>query len=515
MPFDPTEPDSTETAAPAEPEKKERKSRAEDLSHEKIKKWIREAQKTKVRRRVKDADTPSLELRIGTMGKAMWWTVCADRVGHTVHHSLDYFSDINGIQVARDKNLRARADIRAGIDPNQRLKEQKELRLLEYMTLDKALVIHSKSDTVLGTGETKAGAQRSWTARERRARGVFARLLQRPLIRATLEEYDKAVAARAKTAKASADMARGAVAAALRTIADDDEQPTKLRNHCRELAKMALVKGAAGKKRTRFLSEDELRKLIPSLRRHEEKDDFFELFEGLLLGGRRPTELSHGKWEDYEPEDGVLILRVLKQTNPKKPKKPFPAPISRQFAATLERLRAKAIAKRGKAEGLILRNRGDGRLGRRDRATEKARIAAGTPLVKETWWQVRDFRRTAATIASMCGYYDPEIGALLNHEDSIALLQSGTQEQQALAAKKAAKEWKKLSALTVSIYNQNQISPFLRSRLAAMVQDIADAIDDVVAGRSYPEVAEKYQRKNGREGYQWHVPDIDDDDDDD
>jgi integrase len=155
------------------------------------------------------------------------------------------------------------------------------------------------------------------------------------------------------------------------------------------------------RKRTRYLSGAELKRLTKALAKLEDQGAA-NVVRLLLLTGARRGELLAAKWADVDPETGLWVKpgATTKQATVHR------VPLSEAACRLLAEMRAQADG----ASEWIFPARGGGHRPHINKAWNELRKAAGIPDA-----HLHDLRHTYATALASSGLSLPVIGALLGH----------------------------------------------------------------------------------------------------
>lgn len=366
---------------------------------------------------IADPACPGLRLRLTPNGKQTWCLACRDREGRMRRFVLGGFRDLS-ISTARAEARALRVRVRAGADP---IAERRRDRALG----DAARAGVGTLGAVLDLYADKRGASlKSWSEADKRIRVVLKPLLARPA--ALLAAGEVQMVADAYPFETSAAFVVRSVkpalkwAAALGLVA---ENLTRLRAP------------APVRRRRRFLSREELARLLPALRASERP--YAAALRFMLLTLARREEVASARWRDIDLAAGAWTIPETKNGEP------HLLPLPRQAIALVRALRP------GKAEpeALVFSTGTGGKLLNWDRETQAVMEASGT-----AGWTRHDLRRTGATMLGEMGELPHVIEAALNH----AVIKSPI----------------------AAIYNRSRYRP----QVAAALQRLADALDGIEEG---------------------------------
>jgi integrase len=176
-----------------------------------------------------------------------------------------------------------------------------------------------------------------------------------------------------------------------------------------------FVKGNAEHGRERYLSPDEVQRLIDTLERwHEKRPESCNILWLLLLTGARRGEVLGMRWDQLDLDAGTWS----KPASLTKQKRSHRVPLSPQAVDILRRRQAEQLRPgqvvRLRRDDYVFRGGGDGAsINRVERDWAVIRAAAGLEDVR-----LHDLRHSFASVLVSSGLSLPIIGALLGHSKS-------------------------------------------------------------------------------------------------
>ena len=378
----------------------------------------------KVRLELTDDTLPGLRLRLTPAGTRTWVLACRDVEGRMRRFQIGRHPLI-GVAEARQEARTLREKVRKdGADPVAEAKRKRGV------AKDAKGGIGTLSAVVEAYGKQHGRNLKSWPECDRRIRSVFAAHLERAL--STLRRTDLQMTADGWPAQQSAAAGVRYLRPVLKWAAE--------RDLC--TADLPLIKPPATvKRRDRILSSDELAALLPVLTASPKA--YAAALRFMLLTLARKEEVSMARWRNVKLDAALWTIPQTKNGQP------HVVPLSTQAVALLRDL------VRGEPDQLVFSTAAGasttadaGYLANWDRETKLIMEASGS-----TGWTRHDLRRTGATMLGEMGEFPDIIEAALNH---VAI-------RSTLAA----------------TYNRSRY----RLQVAAALQRLADALDDVATGR--------------------------------
>jgi integrase len=404
----------------------------QNLTEGSIERAAREAAIAGKRRDLSDASMPGLRVRLtpkGMKGAMTWVLAMRDREGRMRRFVLGaYLPDGKGmgVRAAREAARQMHVQIKGGgTDPT---KERQRLRAIGKDAKEGIGTLTALLDLYESKG--KPGSKlKSWKQGRHAIENVFAKHLARPL--ATMTVTDLQFTADAHKAEYTASLA-------VRCLRPILKWASGVR--CYAPADLAAIKPPATVRvRDRHLSTDELRSLLTAL--STSGRPYADAMRFMLLTMARREEVGSATWRHVDLDAGTWTIPETKNGEP------HTVPLSRQ-AIDLLRSLAPAVAA-ANPDALVFSTATGGRLGNWDRETKIIQEASGTK-----GWTRHDLRRTGATMLGKMGELPDIIEAALNHV--------------AIHSRLAA------------TYNRSRYRP----HVAAALQRLGDALDDVEAGGS-------------------------------
>jgi len=292
------------------------------------------------------------------------------------------------VAVARSEAERIRADIAAGLDPADKIQTEKhELTFGEL----RARYIAEWSKAPAGTttdGQVKY-RKRSWLRDERR----LERCAAWDARRLSDISADDAAALQEKLSKKHGPIEANRTLELLRAVFNRAMSKWRLTEHNPALGFERFKET----RRSRFLSDDELRRLNEALMK--EAEPWRSYFPLLLLLGVRRSELAGARWSEVDLEAGVVRLMRTKSGEPRLA--PMPS-------VAVEMLRN--LHSCGTSEFLFPSSGRTGHLVEVKSAW--ARLCRGAKLADVT---IHDLRRTVGARMTIAGVNLPTVGSVLGH----------------------------------------------------------------------------------------------------
>ena len=353
-----------------------------------------------------DPSTKGLRIRPLKDGKAVWSVQLRDQAGELVRYNLGEYPTI-GIAAARRLAEATRYKVREqGEDPNKSRQEKREAAKnppAPPVTLQQVIVDHyGKTDI--------AKAKSGWEDYERRIKLVFGHLYKRPAKEVTRVELQ--LAADNWKSGGTASAAVRYIRPVLKWAGKRDLVPvdTAMLDQPRPVAKGE-----------RYLSDDELAKLLPVLKSftsRKKPSKHAAALRFILLTATRLDETCGAKWGEIKDGEWTIPTRKqvkeMEQEKEKdvkrklKSKSEHVIPLSTQAQALLDEIRPASP----QPHDLIFANRKGNAIGQWDRVAKQIQDKAGVHN-----WTRHDLRRTAATIMGKRGIAPFVIEAALNHTD--------------------------------------------------------------------------------------------------
>jgi integrase len=345
-----------------------------------------------------DATTTGLKIRATKDGRAAWSIKLRDLAGKQVRINLGEYPTV-GISDARKACTLARHQVRQeGKNPNAEKIAAREAARAPAVPQDTGMTLAGLID-LYDKQVWTPNALKSRAEAINRIRDIFGGFLDRPLKSITRAELQ--IAVDDWPAKSSAAGAVRYVRPVLKWAAKRDYVA----------AELALLEEPRWlKKRSRFLSKDELHKLLPVLKASTRPQA--ALMHLLLLTATRLEQAAQARWREFRTVEGQMIWTIpperVKRTKPTQTPKPHIIPLSRQAAALIEGRRTE----RSQPDDLIFQTSSSLALGHWDKDTKVIQKAAGVHD-----WHRHDLRRTAATSMGALGIAPHVIEAALGHAE--------------------------------------------------------------------------------------------------
>lgn len=342
-----------------------------------------------IRRDLADMGCPGLRLRMTPAGArtepavASWVLACRDREGRMRRFPIGAWPGM-GVRVAREAARALHAKVKhEGADPVAARKR-------ERATGKDARDGVGTFQALLTTYSTKRGAElRSWGEAQKRIELVFKALLKRPM--AALSADDFQAEADSYKFDTTAALAVRSVRPVLKWGAQRGQFPR---------AVAVIDPPVAVKRRTRILTADELKTVLPALT--VSSRPYAPALRLMLLTVTRREEVAGMKWGEVDLEGETWTIPAERSKNGS----PHVVPLSTQAAALLASRRPKKPA----AKALVFATGTGERLANWDRETKMIQKAS-----KTAGWSRHDLRRTGATMMGEMGVLPDLIEAALNH----------------------------------------------------------------------------------------------------
>jgi len=365
------------------------------LTDASIRKIIADAA-TAGRAELTDATTTGLKIRATRDGRAVWSIKLRDMTGKQIRINLGEYPVV-GISDARREAAAARHKVRQeGVNPNV---EKKAARVAARTPAAPPVPEMTLAALLVKYGEHVGAERKTWGDAHLRIRSVFGSVLTRDLKTVTRAELQ--IVADNWPSKSSASAAVRYLRPVIKWGAVRDYAPI-------ELTTIQQTRPAG--RRDRFLSRDELDKLLPVLRASDRPHAAVMLL--LLLTATRLEQASLARWNEFGIVDGQMIWTIpperVKRTKPNQTPKPHIIPLSRQAAALIESKRRET----SQPGDLVFPTSSGLPVGNWDKETKAIRRAAGVE-----GWHRHDLRRTAATSMGALGIAPHVIEAALGHAE--------------------------------------------------------------------------------------------------
>jgi integrase len=279
-------------------------------------------------------------------------------------------------------------------------------------------------------GEKRGNVQKAWGGARKRIDLIFKSLISRPLV--SLGRGDFQLLADQYSSQSSAAYAVRSLRPALKWAAQ--------RGYLTEDV-TRIYPPAPVKRRRRVLTQEELIKLLPVLRRSSRP--YGAALKFMLLTLTRRQEAALARWRDVDLDAKTWTIRETKNGEP------HVVPLSRQ-AADLLRSRLPDVRDnwtRSYGDALVFATSTGAPLGNWDRETKAIHEASRT-----SGWTRHDLRRTGATILGEMGELPDILEAALNHVS--------------------------IRSPLAATYNRSRYRP----QVAIALQRLADALDAMEAG---------------------------------
>lgn len=325
-----------------------------------------------------------------------------------------------GISEARDAARAMHAEVEKGADP---IADRKRDRAMGQAAKGGVGTLGALLDSY---GDKPGKELKSWADSRKRIDVVFKPLLQRPAT--ALTATDLQMQADAYPSGQSAAFAVRSVRPVLKWAAQRGYVSPDLAR---------LYSPAPVKRRKRVLGGAELAAILPALRASTRP--YARALHLMLLTLTRRQEAASARWGDIDLKGGIWTIPETKNGEP------HTVPLARQTAALLLSVRPE----KPKADAFVFSTSTGAALLNWDRETKAIMEASGTE-----GWTRHDLRRTGATLLGEMGELPDIIEAALNH---VAI-------RSPLAA----------------TYNRSRYRP----QVAAALQRLADALDDIEAGNA-------------------------------
>ncbi|NNM56501.1 tyrosine-type recombinase/integrase [Acidocella sp.] len=353
-----------------------------------------------------DPSTKGLRIRPLKDGKAVWSVQLRDQSGELVRYNLGEYPTI-GIAAARRLAETTRYKVREqGEDPNQARQDKREAAKnppAPAVTLRGVINDHyGKTDI--------AKAKDGWESYEKRIKLVFGTLYDRPASEVTRVDLQLA---------ADNWKSGGTASAAVRYIRPVLKWAGKRNLVAMDTAILDQPRPVA--KGERFLSDDELAKLLPVLKTFKSRKKpsmHAAALRFILLTATRLDETCGAKWGEISDDGSEWTIPTRKQVKELaqekgvkrklKSKTEHVIPLSIEAQALLAEIRPA----NPKPDDLIFANRKGNPVDQWDRVAKQIQTKAGVYN-----WTRHDLRRTAATIMGRRGVAPFVVEAALNHKD--------------------------------------------------------------------------------------------------
>lgn len=348
-----------------------------------------------------DGAVPGLRLRVSPSGGKSW------SLAMRAHGVMRRFEVGNGLSlaVARDRAEELRFSIKRGADPTA---EKRTARLKALSAVEGIGTFGSVIDAYFTIGN--GVGLKTGKVQQKHLRSFFKSLLARPAI--DLRSAEIQLAIDAHPARVTAARAAGYIGPVIKWASKRDLMS----------GPFALEKPITGAPRQRVLTDEEVRKLLPTL-----DDAYGRCCLFLLLTAARRSEAANATWDQIDLKKKIWTIpgEVRKDTRLQvqrkgKPKEAFEIPLSEQAIKVLKQqrrlLRETSDTDDGKSMmtpyDRIFTSEHGGPLINWSRwlrrHTEKCAISA---------WSAHALRRTAATIGGDLGAAPHVIAAMLGHSN--------------------------------------------------------------------------------------------------
>lgn len=391
-----------------------------------------------------DATTTGLKIRATKDGRAVWSIKLRDQAGNQIRINLGEYPAV-GISDARQACSIARHQVRhEGKNPNVEKSAAREAAMAPAVPTDAGLSLSALID-LYDKQVWTPNALKSRAEAINRIRSVFGKFLDRSLKSITRAELQIAV---------DDWPAKSSSAGAVRYVRPVLKWAGKRDYVAAELALLEEPRWL--KKRSRFLSEDELHKLLPVLKASTRPHA--AVMRLLLLTATRLEQAAQARWHEFRTVEGQMIWTIpperVKRTKPTQAPRPHIIPLSRQAAALIEG----RGTERSQPDDLIFQTSSSLALGNWDKEAKVIQKAAGVHD-----WHRHDLRRTAATSMGALGIAPHVIEAALGHAE--------------------------IHSALAGIYNQSRYSDEVREAL----QKLADWLDEICPCQTGRASAERFR----------------------
>lgn len=349
---------------------------------------------------ITDSNTPGLRFRAGRDGRhGVWSLMVRDNAGRNRRVGLGQYPTIR-IAAAREAASKALHRIRhEGADPTAERRAARDKAAAEQAEAEKPPEMTLWQVFELWSRQTGAKEEKSYRDRRNRIRSVFPHLLDRPASSVTRVEIQ--IAADKWPSKSSAS-------SAIRYI-----RPMLAWAEQREYVRAgvgAVKQTQPAKQRHRFLSEDELRRLLPYLAAHAERSPHAAVMLFILWTATRLNEAAGAKWGEFTLGTDPVIWTIpperVKSTKPTQPDRPHILMLPRQATEFLLARRPEEVS----GSALVFPNRDGAQTSNWHDERKAVYAATGTAD-----WTCHDLRRTASTWMGELGTDPHVIEAALNH----------------------------------------------------------------------------------------------------
>lgn len=346
-----------------------------------------------------DPACEGLRLRPKKGGKsAVWSLLVRDLTGDNRRFVLGEYPTI-GIAKARELAGDMRHQVRReGLDPNRIKQEKREAAQQAAEPLDAKFTLKGILDsyeTMIGTGQT------NWPEAKGKIKLVFSRFLEIDARKLTSEEVQIA---------ADEYKSPGSASSAVRYLRPIIKWAAKRGYAAREISLIEEPRKA--QKRGRYLSEAELKLLLPVLKTYpgkKRRSIQAQAMLFMLLTATRRQETAEATWGEIS--DGIWTIPVSRIKNTKSgdsEREPHIILLSRQAQALLASIKPARV----KPDTFVFPSRFGKPLSGWDRVTKAIQKKAGV-----YGWHRHDLRRTAATHMGKLGIPPHVIEAALNHKE--------------------------------------------------------------------------------------------------
>ena len=365
-----------------------------------ISKAISDARVSKKRLEFRDDDHPGLNLGISPHGVATWSLRVRDREGNLRRFSIGRHCDLT-ISAARKKARSLRVDVEAGADPI--LEKRRSRAFGADLRAGKGTLL-----ALLDLYETQGDPPKTWFtgAGRKRIERVFRPVL--PQSAKNMKSTDLVAAIDAYDgSKEAAKNALRALKPVLSWAAQREHVPPGL----------LLVKPGGGVgTRDRVLTNDELKRLLPVLRRWKTAHGPAMLF--MLLTLARRSEVDGLTWSEINLETQTWILPADRQKNTRNRRRKMHdllIPLSPPAMRILRELHQSAPP----PTAFVFSGSRGSRLSNWDREQKRIFEASAT-----SGWHRHDLRRTGASLLGELDISPHIVSAALNHMVIFDKLQS-------------------------------------------------------------------------------------------
>lgn len=351
-------------------------------------------------------DGSNLYLRVLASGRWTWVLKmrCKGQMGtFTVGDDL-------GLKDARDVAATLRPKIKAGYNPNEQKKTERQRQKSAKLGIG---TLEAIVDAYFENGQ--GAGKRSKAEQIKRIKSVFGSHLKKPGLELVTSELQ--ITADDHPAKTSAARAVAYLNPILKWAAKRDLTP-----HGIQLEKPHTLTSENEEEGQRHLTDDELKALLPHL-----NDHYGRCAKFILLTAGRRSEATEATWAEIDLENQIWTLPASRRKDTRSkvkkkrvPKQSFSIPLSAQAVALLEEVKSLEIQRRQvlKIEEQITPstkvftgNRG-GNLVNWDRW-----LKAVSPKANVFKWSAHDLRRTAATLVGNLGFPPHIASVVLGHSN--------------------------------------------------------------------------------------------------